>query len=421
MDFAAYLGEFQRFPRLGLERMSALARLLGDPQDGLRVVHVAGTNGKGSLCAYLDAVLGEAGYRVGKFVSPELLRVNERITVSGREIGTEELNALAEKIAPAADAVRLKLGEAPSRFEVSAAAALLHFQASGCDVVLLETGLGGRLDATNICKKPLLTVIMPVAPDHQEHLGHSIKQIAAEKAGIIKDGVPVVCAPQPREALEVVEAVCEEKRCRLTLTDEKAIRSRGYEGFNERFEYRNWKGVLAGLSGWHQAVNAAAALDALEVLRRDSGIPVPDGAVVRGIGKARHRGRMEVFRKDPLLLFDGAHNVQCAKALAYSLARYCPGRKMTVVMALMRDKDAIGMVGALRDVARRFVALSVPGNPRAMEAEELLSHMLGAGCEAVSAETVEEGMALTGGSDTVVCGSLYLYAAFKRWADGALS
>ncbi|NLT17260.1 MAG: hypothetical protein GXY11_06535 [Clostridiales bacterium] len=130
---------------------------------------------------------------------------------------------------------------------------------------------------------------------------------------------------------------------------------------------------------------------------------------------------MEVFRKDPLLLFDGAHNVEGARALAFSLERYRPGRKMTVVMALMRDKDAIGMVGELRDVARRFVALRVPGNPRAMEAEELLSHMLGAGCEAVSAETVEEAMALAEGSDTVVCGSLYLYAAFKQWADGALS
>ena len=421
MDFAAYLGEFQRFPRLGLERMLRLARLLGDPQDGLNVVHVAGTNGKGSLCAYLDAALAEAGYRVGKFVSPELERVNERIVVAGEEIGTAKLNALAERIAPAAGEVRRILGETPSRFEISAAAALLHFAASGCDVVLLETGLGGRLDATNICKKPLLTAIMPVALDHTEHLGHTLGRIAAEKAGIVKDGVPVVSAPQPREALEVVRAACEEKRCYLTLTDEKAIRSRGHEGFNERIDYRHWKGIRAGLSGWHQAVNAAVALDALDVLRKDCGVPVPDAAVYRGIAKARHRGRMEVFGEEPILLFDGAHNVEGARALAFSLERYRPGRKMTVVMALMRDKDATGMVRALQPAAERFVALRVPGNPRAMEAEELLSHMLETGVPAVAAKTVEEGMALAGGSDAVVCGSLYLYAAFRRWAKSTLS
>ncbi|MFZ5974941.1 MAG: bifunctional folylpolyglutamate synthase/dihydrofolate synthase [Bacillota bacterium] len=411
MDFVSYISEFQQFPRLGLERMKYLMELLGNPQDGLRVIHVAGTNGKGSLCAYLDAVLTAAGYRVGKYSSPELERVNERITVSGKEIETGELEALIRDIKPAVDEVCDRLDDAPSRFEISTAAAFLHFARQKCDFAVLETGMGGRLDATNICKKPLVSVIMPVAPDHQVHLGDTVGMIAGEKAGIIKPGVPVVCAPQTQEALKVIERVCREKGSPLHVTDAEGVFSRGTDGFHERIAYKGWMDVRVGLPGWHQAVNAAVALDVVQVLRYH-GMPVPDGAVLQGIGGAQHKGRMEIFRQSPLLLFDGAHNTDGACALACSLERYCPGRKMTVAMAVMRDKDIDGMLHALRGVAKRFIALEVPDNPRALEAQALLVYMRATGIESVPGQTMEQVVSLQ--EDTVVCGSLYLYASFKR-------
>lgn len=419
MKFLDYIGEFQQFPRLGLERTRYLARILGAPQDGLNVIHVAGTNGKGSLCAYLDAILREAGYRVGKYISPELQRVNERITVSGDEIGTGELEALADEIKPAVDRVREDLGDEPSRFEISTMAALVHFVRRKCDIVLLETGMGGRLDATNICKKPLISVIMPVALDHQEHLGNTLRQIAWEKAGIIKQNVPVVCAPQTREALDVIRAVCKEKGSVLFVTDEKEIVSRGTEGFHERIAYKGWNDVCVGLPGWHQAANAAAALDVIGALREICGVEVADEAVLKGIAATQNRGRMEVFRERPLLLFDGAHNPAGARALGFNLKRYRPGQKFTIAMAVMRDKDVDGMLEALAGVARRFVALYVPGNPRALEAQALLMRMMRTGIESVCATTMEQGMGFASG-DTAVCGSLYLYAPFKEWARTAL-
>lgn len=410
-DFAAYVAQFQQFPRLGLERMERLCALLGDPQERLRVIHVAGTNGKGSVSAFIDAALRAAGLRAGLFSSPELERVNERIAVDGQEIGTAELVALLEEIRPAVEEATRELGDAPSRFEITTAAAFLHFVKQGCDYAVLETGMGGRLDSTNVCARPLVTVITPVALDHQAYLGDTLARIAGEKAGIIKPRVPVVCAPQPPEAMAVIEAVCEEKGCKLIRTRAEDIEFLGPDGFFERISYGDARDARLGLAGAHQAVNAAVALDALGLLP-----DVPPEAMQRGLNTVRHRGRMEVFRQAPLLLFDGAHNPAGAEALAQSLARYRPGARFAIAMAAMEDKDVAGMVRALEPVASRFLALKAD-NPRALDAKALAGRIAAAGADAAPS-TLDAVLSLE--EDTVVCGSLYFYAAFVKSVQARL-
>jgi len=254
-------------------------------------------------------------------------------------------------------------------------------------------------------------VITPVALDHQAYLGDTLVRIAGEKAGIIKPDVPVVCAPQPPEAMAVIEAASEDKGCRLIRTRMEDIEYLGPDGFFERISYGDVRDVRLGLAGAHQAVNAAVALDALGLLP-----DVPVEARARGLNTVRHRGRMEMFREAPLLLFDGAHNPAGAEALAQSLARYRPDARFTIAMAAMEDKDVEGMVCVLEPAASRFLALKAD-NPRALNAQTLAGRIAAAGADAAPS-TLDAVLSLD--EDTVVCGSLYLYAAFVKSVQGRL-
>lgn len=358
--------------RLGLSRMVDLLERLGRPQDDLRFVHVAGTNGKGSVCAYLASVLQAAGYKVGLFTSPFILCFEERIRVNGENIRAEELARAVEAVRPAAEAVEADTGDHPTEFELMAAVAFEHFRAVGCDIVVLEVGLGGRLDATNVIDAPEASVICRIGLDHTDLLGDTVAAIAGEKAGIVKPGCPVASWPQEREAMAVIEAVAAERGCELFVPDFSQLAVEPLAGAAlRRFSWQG-RGFETRLLGSYQPFNATLALTAVDVLR-ERGWAISDEAAFAGIASARWPGRFEVVGTSPLAIVDGGHNPQGAEALAASLADLLgeEGRgSVDFALGVLADKDYRAMVRAVAPWARSF-SVYAPRSPRALAAEEL--------------------------------------------------
>lgn len=374
-DPVEYLNEPRwRASKPGLERIDALVKELGDPEDGLRFIHVAGTNGKGSICAYIASILEETGLKVGLFTSPYIERFEERIRVGGQDISREDLTKATSVVRDAALAVEARLGEHPTEFELMCAVALVHFKDVGCDICVMETGMGGRLDATNVIT-PDVCVISRIGFDHTEFLGETLSEIAAEKAGIIKQGCAVVSWPQDRNAMLVIEDVCESRDCPITKPDfgrlivEKpdvaaGIRSFAYDGASYETH----------LLGSYQPHNACVAIEACFALRR-CGWDIPDSAMRNGVLKAKWPGRFEILGKDPLLIVDGAHNPQGAQALADSLKDLLASFgmdecKVSFVMGVLADKDYEYMISPVVPFAASFVVYA-PDNPRALSAQDL--------------------------------------------------
>lgn len=456
--------------RLGLDRMVALLEELGRPQDDLRFVHVAGTNGKGSTCAYLASILQAAGYRVGLFTSPFIECFEERIRVNGANITTEELSRAVAAVRPCAEAVEKRTGDHPTEFELMAAVAFEHFRSSACDVVVLEVGLGGRLDATNVIDAPEASVIARIGLDHTDLLGDTLAAVAGEKAGIIKPGVPVVSWPQDEEAMAVVERVCAERGCALTTPDFASLHVEPLEpgkcaeivgGVDEvakptqsvdesvsptrheppsrasdeasallaaplglrRFSYQGAE-FLTRLLGSYQPANAALALETVRVLV-ERGWDIPAEAQFAGVAEARWPGRFEVVASDPLTIIDGGHNPQGAQALASSLADAL-GEKglgsVTFVMGVLADKDYGAMATAIAPWARRVIVYT-PDSPRALPGGELAAYLQEA-CEleAAAVPTPAEAMAQarmlvaseTGAGVVVAFGTLYAIADLRN-------
>ncbi len=358
--------------RLGLSRMVDLLERLGRPQDDLRFVHVAGTNGKGSVCAYLASVLQAAGYKVGLFTSPFILCFEERIRVNGESIRAEELARAVQAVRPAAEAVEADTGDHPTEFELMAAVAFEHFRAVGCDIVVLEVGLGGRLDATNVIDASEASVICRIGLDHTDLLGDTVAAIAGEKAGIVKPGCPVASWPQEREAMAIIEAVAAERGCELVVPDFSQLAVEPLAGAAlRRF---SWQGqeFETRLLGSYQPFNAALALETVRVLR-GRGWDIPEEAEVAGIASARWPGRFEMVAASPLTIVDGGHNPQGAEALAASLADLLgeEGRgSVDFALGVLADKDYPAMVRAVAPWARSF-SVYAPTSPRALSADEL--------------------------------------------------
>ena len=358
--------------RLGLSRMVDLLERLGRPQDELRFMHVAGTNGKGSVCAYVASVLQAAGYKVGLFTSPFILCFEERIRVNGENIRAEELARAVQAVRPAAEAVEADTGDHPTEFELRAAVAFEHFRAMGCDIVVLEVGLGGRLDATNVIDASEASVICRIGLDHTDLLGDTVAAIAGEKAGIVKPGCPVASWPQEREAMAIIEAVAAERGCELVVPDFSQLAVEPLAGAAlRRF---SWQGqeFETRLLGSYQPFNAALALETVRVLR-GRGWDIPEEAEVAGIASARWPGRFEMVAASPLTIVDGGHNPQGAEALAASLADLLgeEGRgSVDFALGVLADKDYRAMVRAVAPWARSF-SVYAPRSPRALAAEEL--------------------------------------------------
>lgn len=384
--------------RPGLERIAALARRLGSPQDALRFVHIAGTNGKGSTAAMLAEILRRAGYRTGLFTSPHLRRYNERIQVDGTCISDEDFCALAEELQGASEGID------PSEFDLLTAMGLLYFRRRECGLVILEAGMGGRLDSTNAIPPPEAAVITGISLEHTEYLGDTVEKIAAEKAGILKPGTEAVLQAQSPEVEAVIRARCAELGCGLTVTGQAVRRSGGLGG--QFIGYREREGLFLGLPGVYQCRNAAVVLDTIGVLR-GRGWRIPEEAVREGLACAEWPGRFEVLRQNPPLILDGAHNPGGAQALAESLAACLPGRKLTFIMGVMAGKDRRAMLEAIAPWAARFRTVS-PGGPRALEPGVLAEELRQLGFDAEASGSLGEALAQAEGEPACIFGSLYL-------------
>ena len=395
--------------RLGLGRTKELLEKLGDPQKRLKFVHVAGSNGKGSTCAMLDSILRAAGYRTGLYTSPYIQDFCERMRVDGENISGETLARLTERVKRIADA----MDDHPSQFELVTAIAMAYFLEAGCDVVVLEVGMGGALDSTNAIDAPEVAVITNLALEHTEYLGHTLAEIAATKGGIIKRGCSVVAYPNAPEVTDVIERICRELETPLTWADFDAIRPVADSLDGQVFDYVNQSGLQIPLLGSHQLKNAATALTVVAALRA-RGWQIEDQAVREGLSATKWPARFEVLHRVPLFLLDGGHNPQCAEALAACVEKYLPGEKPVFLMGVLADKDFDAMLETVLRLGRRFICLT-PENPRALSAGALCDSIREKDGEAEAAKDIPDGirLALESGAPVVAFGSLYLAGAIR--------
>jgi dihydrofolate synthase/folylpolyglutamate synthase len=419
-----------------LDRMRELLARLGHPEQRLKIVHVAGTKGKGSTSAILAAALTATGHRTGLFTSPHLDRMEERIAVDGRPLAPDELIDLASRVRPAVEAMDAQGPVGPTFFDVTTALALLHFARRGVDAAVLEVGLGGRLDSTNVCT-PLVSVITSISFDHMRQLGGTLDRIAREKAGIIKLGVPVVSGavePEPRDAIRAVAAaqsapLVERDRdfsisYRPALDVDLAPSSPEMD-FNYRVSGRahRWTGLKLGLLGRHQADNAAVALAALTELRA-AGWSIPESAVREALAHVRWPARVELIGRRPAVVIDSAHNVASAAALVEALRQSFTARPRTLVFATTQEKDAAGMLRLLLPEFDRVVLTRYASNPRSVALDELrdIAAAIDPRPPVVLPGAAEawEHVRRTVGPDELVCvaGSLFIAAEMRAAVAG---
>ena len=351
--------------RPGLTRITELLNLLGNPQKKLRFIHIAGTNGKGSTSAMTEAVLRAAGYRTGLFVSPYIKSFNERIALCGQPISDEALAEFTARVRPFADS----MADTPTEFELITAIGLLYFAAMDCDVVVLETGMGGRLDSTNVIENPLATVITGIALDHTEYLGDTVEKIAAEKAGIIKKGAPMVWGGHDPAARRVIADAAARAGVPFIAAEDTPMTVHTYGLDYTVCSWGRYKHLELALLGTYQPGNLATVLALFEVLATQ-GITVSEAAVRAGLRHVCWRGRFEKLCDNPLIISDGAHNPEGIAAAVSAIRQYFPEGKVLLLNAVMADKDYHGMIAALAPLADSVYTLT-PDNPRALSAEAL--------------------------------------------------
>ena len=401
----AYIhGMYWRGSKLGLTRTIELCALLGDPQKQLKFIHVAGTNGKGSTCAMLSRILCTAGFQTGLFVSPYVDRFNERIQFNNKPIPDEDLAEIVSEIAPVVDSMENPATE----FEVITAAAFLYYARKKCDYVVLEVGLGGELDSTNVIDTPLLAIITAIDYDHMHILGNTIEEIASAKAGIIKDGGTVLFYGEHQDALPVIEAACERHHAMLHVVDRSSLREGAYDLHGQMFDYQGYRDLRLGLLGKYQIKNAATVIDAVALLR-EKGVIVSDKALRTGLAETVWPARFELLREDPPFFVDGGHNPHGVRGTVETYQRLFPNRKAKIIMGMMRDKDVSSSIELLLPIAKEFYTVT-PNNDRAMPAEELAALIASYGVTATSFATVSDAIeiAARGEDPSLAVGSLYM-------------
>ena len=396
-----YVHSLERFGILpGLERVRLLCEALGNPQKQLQFVHVAGTNGKGSACTMMAEVLRASGKRVGLYTSPYVIDFRERMQVNGEMIPREDVARLTQKLR--------EIPVEATEFEFITAMAFAWFAEQNCDVVVLEVGLGGRYDATNIINKPLCSVIMKIAMDHTQVLGDTIEAIAAEKCGIIKPGCPVITTcEQPPEALRVIEETVRRHGCALHVPEISECEIIEFTIFGTR-------AVLTDIPVSVPLIGAHMCRNALTVVRAAKVLGIPDKAIQKGIERAKMPARMEILSREPLIILDGGHNPDGARALAAALQELLPGQRFTAVCGMMADKNVAEFLQAMQPVVGEWITCR-PQNPRAMTAEELAALLQTSGQKATAAGSAQGALQLLTqmglpGKDrpVLICGSFYL-------------
>lgn len=353
----------------GLTNMRNLMEELGNIQEKLAVIHVAGTNGKGSVCAMLEQILRMSGCRVGRYSSPAVFCEEERYQINGVYINKEAYRVLLSEIAEACGRLTGRGLPHPTLFEIETALAFLWFYREGCQVVILETGMGGALDATNIIKKPLLSVITSISMDHMAFLGSTLSEIAAQKAGIIKEGCPVVTARQEPEVYEVLRAVCREKHADLVLAETGAVQNLRYEDGYLVFDWEEFPNLKLSLLGAYQPENAVCAIQAIHRLN-GSGFAIGDDTIRAALRNTVWPGRFEVISRSPLVVIDGAHNEDAAKKLLETLKLGFTNRKIIYIIGVFKDKEHEKMLSVMLPLAEKVYTVTPPG-PRGLPGETL--------------------------------------------------
>ena len=398
----------------GLARSRELLGLLGDPQKKLKFVHIAGTNGKGSTAAMLAAVLQSAGYRTGLYTSPHLLRFHERMRVNGEEIDDNSLISLTNTVRNAAES----MSEMPTGFEIMTAIAFLYFVQERCDIVSLEVGLGGRIDSTNVIPAPEVCVVMNIGLEHTAILGDTLEKIAAEKCGIIKRGAHAVLFGQTEGVEAVAREKCTQEGVTLTVTAQEKLERISSSLDGQVFKYRGRGPYHLRLLGEYQLLNALTVIDTCTALRSRGWEKLTDEAIDSGLSAARWPGRLELLRRSPDFIVDGAHNPQCVDALMDSLAALYSGKKLIFLTGVLRDKDWQQMLRRALPLAKAFVVITPP-SARALDENELAGWLRAQGIEAIPAAGTDDGVrrALAiAGKDDAICswGSLYFTGEVRK-------
>lgn len=415
--------EFNRFGMvLGLDRMEELLRRLGNPQDDLKVIHVAGTNGKGSVSKYLEEGLSACGYKMGLYTSPYIETFNERIRYDGADISDEDLEYYGQKVVSAAEAMVADGLDSPTEFEVVTAIAFLYFAGRQADITILEVGLGGIGDSTNVVKSPLASVITSISYDHMAQLGSSLAEIAVNKAGIIKTGCPVIANVPQRDAAKIIARKAYAMGSRLydisviraAVSDETPFSQKVSMELYEK----SYSDVEISMVGRHQAENLKTALATLEILRKSGAVKLDREALYEGLKRARQPGRFEVISEDPLVIIDGAHNEAGAQALQETMAQHFAGKKILLVAGILADKEIDSIVKFLTKITDHII-VTEPDNPRKLAAEKLAEHVADFGVAAEAVPDVEAAVhrakELADGYDVILfAGSLYLIGDVRR-------
>lgn len=366
-----YIDELRPLGRvMGLESMRRLCEKLGNPQEQLKFVHIAGTNGKGSVLAYVSTVMQEAGYRVGRYLSPAVREYREVFQVDGKTITQSGFCKYLEPVKVAAASMAEEGLPHPTLFEVETAVAFLFFQDKECDLVVLETGLGGALDATNVVEQTLAAVFSSISMDHMDILGDSLEEIATAKAGIIKNKCYVISVQQSPEAMKILRQAALLKKGKFLTADVSRAKHVRYGVTKQSFDYDRYKNLEISMLGQFQIENAVLAVETVLALGR-CGYKIPEEKLRRGLLETKWPGRFDVIAKRPLFIADGAHNEDAAKKLAESIRFYFTNRKIIYIMGMLQDKEADKVIRSTSTLASHIITVTPPAGDRAMPALDL--------------------------------------------------
>ncbi len=390
----------------GYEHAKILLEKMGNPEKKLKYIHIGGTNGKGSTAAMIASVLQKAGYKTGLYTSPYIFRFHERIQIDGAQISDEDLADVTAYVKSIADT----LTECPSEFALVCCIAFEYFARKACDIVVLEVGMGGANDSTNVIDCPEVAILTNIGLDHTEYLGKTLEEIAETKAGIIKENSQVVAYRAESSVENVFVKACGEKHAKCIFPSFEAITLREHSLEGQIFDYKNRNSLFLPLLGQHQLCNAAVVIEALDALL-EKGWKISEEDIREGLRNVKWPGRFEVLSKEPLFIVDGGHNPQCMEALAENIKMYLSGRRVIAITGVLEDKDYAKMYQPLLPYIEEFLCITPP-SPRKMEAAKLAENLRNAGASATAFQTVkdaiERGIQLSKGRGAVLCfGSLY--------------
>lgn len=395
---------------MALDQLNILLERLDHPENKLKFVHVGGTNGKGSTCAFLRQILTHAGYKTGSFTSPELYRITERIRINGEEISKEDFGRLMQIVIHKVEEMKEEGLKSPSPFEIVLAMGFLYYLEQNCDIVILEVGLGGIDDATNVIPSPLLAILTTISLDHTEILGNCLEEIAQKKAGIIKKDSSVLLYPQTESVSAVIQDHCKKVNANLIFAqlpskfDFLSLEKQCFSFRGEKYEI--------GLLGNYQSNNAAMAIQAASILNQ-KGFSISQSAIKEGLKQAKWPARFELIKKDPIIFLDGGHNPEGSRALVDSFKALYPNKKITFIVGILCDKDYLSMLNILAEIANEFYTIPVP-SPRALLASKLADEINNGIGKATAFDSLESALNhLSKNEIYCICGSLYLNKGIK--------